>query len=128
MKSSTLKYIAIFLLLVFLMPMQYRFLHVLEHHFAGNPINHHSHINLHHNHENHHNCNHNDDPKGDYNLNETIDICPVVEYEFAVSDEPAIDNATSKPDFSANTENIFHLTLINSYSGTQKQLRAPPQS
>ena len=121
MHSSNKKYLAILLVLVFVLPMQYRFLHVLEYHLPGNQA--HQHFS-HQNH--HHECDHDDEPFGDFQIKQTIDVCPVVDYEFAISDKPEIYYSTPKPDIRPVTNSDYYPTFINSFSGTQKQLRAPP--
>jgi hypothetical protein len=99
--------------------MQYRFLHVLEYHLPGHQSHHHSN-------EIPHECNHDEEPQGESQFKQIIELCPVVDYEFAISDQPAIYYSTPKPDIRPVTNCDYYPTLINSFPGTQKQLRAPP--
>jgi hypothetical protein len=120
-KYKTNIYLAIISLLIFLLPIQYRFVHVLEYHLPGFEK---SHKNSHH-HE-HHECNHDQEKKGTVFIDKYEKECPIVSYEFAISDEPQQEIIyqafTYKTEISQELNNVS----CNSFSGSIKQLRAPP--
>ena len=114
-------FIAIIFLQIFFLPIQYRFIHILQYHLPGFEKAHHSIAS-----DEHHNCNHNNEKKGNVFFEEYEKECPIVSYEFAISDEPK--PAVTYQTFTYQTEIIQEVTntSFHSFTGSIKQLRAPP--
>ncbi len=123
MKKKFQYLLALALLLVFIMPTGYRFVHVIKHHSPFTIT--HTHIHKHH-HAHDHECPSEENIPSKFNFTEYEAECPVVKYEIAVFD------IGFNPKFTSNvlTPNIYFVLpeqkKSNHFKGKLFQLRAPP--
>ena len=120
MKKGFKFLLSITLLLVFIMPGSYRFVHVLKHHGPFTVTQ------THHHHAHNHECPSEKTTTSKNSFEEYEADCPIVEYEIAGFDIPLVK------DFSSNifTPNV-HFVLpeqkkSNHFKGKLFHLRAPP--
>jgi|SRR6056297_629299 len=112
--------LSITLLLVFIMPGSYRFVHILKHHAPFTVTQ------THHHHAHNHECSSENDTPSKNNFEEYEADCPVVEYEIAVFDIQIITEYTTN----IFTPNIYFVLSEQKksthFKGKLFHLRAPP--